>query len=49
MAAAIVDEAYQMRSDALLRVAGLFERALFVGDPGQLDPFSIVAPTAGRG
>jgi hypothetical protein len=40
---AIVDEAYQMRSDLLLRVAGLFRRALFVGDPGQLDPFSVVA------
>ncbi len=40
---AIVDEAYQMRSDALLRVAPRFERALFVGDPGQLDPFSTVA------
>ncbi|MFJ8044818.1 AAA domain-containing protein [Kitasatospora sp. NPDC096147] len=39
---AIVDEAYQMRSDALLAVAGLFERALFVGDPGQLDPFTVV-------
>jgi hypothetical protein len=39
---AIVDEAYQMRSDLLLRVAGLFERGLFVGDPGQLDPFSVV-------
>jgi hypothetical protein len=39
---AIVDEAYQMRSDALLRVAHLFDRALFVGDPGQLDPFSTV-------
>ncbi|HET6530198.1 MAG TPA: AAA family ATPase [Actinoplanes sp.] len=39
---AIVDEAYQMRSDALLRVASRFERALFVGDPGQLDPFSTV-------
>ena len=39
---AIVDEAYQMRSDALLQVAGLFERALFVGDPGQLDPFTVV-------
>jgi hypothetical protein len=39
---AIVDEAYQMRSDLLLRVAGLFERALFVGDPGQLDPFSTI-------
>jgi hypothetical protein len=39
---AIVDEAYQMRSDALLAVAGLFDQALFVGDPGQLDPFSQV-------
>jgi hypothetical protein len=39
---AIVDEAYQMRSDALLRIAHLFEKALFVGDPGQLDPFSTV-------
>lgn len=39
---AIVDEAYQMRSDALLRVASRFVRALFVGDPGQLDPFSTV-------
>lgn len=39
---AVVDEAYQMRSDLLLRIAGRFERALFVGDPGQLDPFSIV-------
>jgi hypothetical protein len=39
---AIVDEAYQMRSDSLLRIAHLFEKALFVGDPGQLDPFSTV-------
>lgn len=39
---AIVDEAYQMRSDKLLRIASLFERSLFVGDPGQLDPFSVV-------
>src|SRR5260370_11750242 len=37
---AIVDEAYQMRSDLLLRVAGLFDRALFFGDPGHLHPFS---------
>jgi len=29
---AIIDEAYQMRSDALLRIAGRFERTLFVGD-----------------
>jgi len=40
---AVVDEAYQMRSDTLLRIAGRFDRALFVGDPGQLDPFSTVA------
>jgi hypothetical protein len=39
---AIIDEAYQMRSDMLLLVAPRFSRALFVGDPGQLDPFSIV-------
>jgi hypothetical protein len=39
---AIVDEAYQMRSDSLLRIAHLFNKALFVGDPGQLDPFSVV-------
>ena len=46
---AIVDEAYQMRSDALLRVAPRFERALFVGDPGQLDPFSTVDSDRWRG
>ncbi|WP_406036506.1 AAA family ATPase [Micromonospora sp. NBC_00898] len=39
---AIIDEAYQMRSDTLLRLAPMFERAAFVGDPGQLDPFSVV-------
>ena len=39
---AIIDEAYQMRSDALLRLAHRFDKALFVGDPGQLDPFSVV-------
>ncbi|WP_329243121.1 AAA domain-containing protein [Actinoallomurus sp. NBC_01490] len=38
---AIVDEAYQMRSDALLLVASQFDCGLFVGDPGQLDPFTI--------
>lgn len=37
---AIIDEAYQMRSDTLLRIGHLFDQALFVGDPGQLDPFS---------
>jgi hypothetical protein len=39
---AVIDEAYQMRSDLLLRVAGRFGQALFVGDPGQLDPFCTV-------
>jgi hypothetical protein len=39
---AVIDEAYQMRSDTLLRIAGRFQSALFVGDPGQLDPFSAV-------
>src|SRR3546814_4467733 len=37
---AIIDEAYQMRSDMLLRIANRFDRGLFVGDPGQLDPFA---------
>ncbi|MFC7527585.1 AAA domain-containing protein [Actinoplanes sp. GCM10030250] len=46
---AIIDEAYQMRSDALLAIAALFEQALFVGDPGQLDPFSIVDNDRWRG
>jgi hypothetical protein len=39
---AIIDEAYQMRSDTLLRIASRFRRGLFVGDPGQLDPFSTI-------
>jgi AAA domain len=39
---AIIDEAYQMRSDLLLQIASCFSRALFVGDPGQLDPFTLV-------
>ncbi|MET8680889.1 AAA domain-containing protein [Streptomyces sp. NPDC004647] len=38
----VIDEAYQMRSDMLLRTADLFDQTLFVGDPGQLDPFSTV-------
>jgi len=46
---AIVDEAYQMRSDLLLRIAGCFSRALFVGDPGQLDPFTLVETERWRG
>lgn len=39
---AILDEAYQMRSDMLLQVVPRFDRGLFVGDPGQLDPFTVV-------
>jgi hypothetical protein len=39
---AILDESYQMRSDMLLQVVERFDRGLFVGDPGQLDPFTIV-------
>ncbi|WP_425827542.1 AAA family ATPase [Streptomyces fractus] len=50
---AIVDEAYQMRSDALLATAPLFSlpdsRVLFVGDPGQLDPFATVETDRWRG
>jgi len=46
---AILDEAYQMRSDSLLAIAARFERALFVGDPGQLDPFSVVENDRWRG
>ncbi|GAA4208208.1 AAA family ATPase [Actinocatenispora rupis] len=37
----VVDEAYQMSSAALVRVAGLFDRLLLVGDPGQLSPFTV--------
>lgn len=45
----IVDEAYQMRSDQLLYVAQVFDRALFVGDPGQLDPFTPIDDVRWRG
>ncbi|WP_435592113.1 AAA domain-containing protein [Nocardia sp. bgisy118] len=38
---AILDEAYQMRSDKLLQIVERFDRGLFVGDPGQLDPFTV--------
>ena len=48
---AILDEAYQMRSDGLLAVAPRFASgtALFVGDPGQLDPFATVDTDAWAG
>lgn len=38
--AGIVDEAYQMTSAKLLRIADLFPSLDLIGDPGQLDPFS---------
>lgn len=37
----IVDEAYQMSSAALVRIADKFDRLLMVGDPGQLAPFTV--------
>lgn len=46
---AIIDEAYQMRSDQLFYLGGLFDRALLVGDPGQLDPFTPVDDGRWRG
>lgn len=46
---ALIDEAYQMRSDALLGIAGLFERLMCVGDPGQLDPFTTVDDAIWKG
>ncbi len=46
---AIIDEAYQMRSDQLFYLGGFFDRALMVGDPGQLDPFTPVDDTRWRG
>lgn len=47
--AGIIDEAYQMRSERLLYVGQIFKRALMVGDPGQLDPFSPIDDTRWRG
>ena len=46
---AIVDEAYQMRSDKLLPIGALTERLLMVGDPGQLAPFTTADATHLRG
>ncbi|MEV4404573.1 AAA family ATPase [Actinoplanes sp. NPDC049598] len=42
---AIVDEAYQMRADALYGIADLADRLLLVGDPGQLSPFTTLNTT----
>ncbi len=46
---ALIDEAYQMRSDALLGIAGLFDRLMCVGDPGQLDPFTTIDDALWKG
>ena len=46
---ALIDEAYQMRSDSLLGIADLYERLFCVGDPGQLDPFTIVDDSIWKG
>lgn len=45
----IIDEAYQMRSDALLPIGSTMARLLLVGDPGQLAPFTEADDTRFRG
>lgn len=45
----LIDEAYQMRSDALLGIADLFGRLMCVGDPGQLDPFTTIDDALWKG
>lgn len=46
---AVVDEAYQMRSDALLPIGVMMQSLLLVGDPGQLAPFTTADDTRFRG
>lgn len=46
---ALIDEAYQMRSDMLLGIAELFDTLFCVGDPGQLDPFTVVDDSLWKG
>lgn len=46
---ALIDEAYQMRSDQLLGIAGLYEKLFCVGDPGQLDPFTTIDDSLWKG
>jgi AAA domain-containing protein len=36
----VVDEAYQLREALYIQFSGLADRVLFIGDPGQLDPFT---------
>ena len=47
--AGVADEGYQMQSAKLLRIADLFPTLDFLGDPGQLDPFSTVDDARWRG
>ena len=44
----IIDEAYQVSSAHLVRIAARFGRLVLVGDPGQLSPFSPVEEAALR-
>ncbi|MDZ4286039.1 MAG: AAA domain-containing protein [Candidatus Sungbacteria bacterium] len=46
---AIIDEAYQMRSDQLLPIGAMMVRLLLVGDPGQISPFSSADTSQFRG
>ncbi len=46
---ALIDEAYQMRSDMLLGIADLFSTLFCVGDPGQLDPFTTIDDALWKG
>ncbi|ARR77503.1 hypothetical protein MOTT12_01839 [Mycobacterium intracellulare subsp. yongonense] len=46
---AVIDEAYQMRSDSLLPIGVMMESLLLVGDPGQLAPFTTADDTQFRG
>jgi hypothetical protein len=47
--AGVIDESYQMPSSKLLRIADTFATLDFLGDPGQLDPFSTVDDARWRG
>lgn len=46
---AVVDEAYQMRSDRLIPIGATMDALLLVGDPGQLAPFTTADDTRFRG
>lgn len=46
---ALIDEAYQMRSDALMGIADLYQQLFCVGDPGQLDPFTTIDDSIWKG